>query len=69
MKLINNITAAYKWFVSEKCDHCHGLLRKSNSTFHGAVEVNDTISGSKKVLFNLCNYCYEVDKLIRAKAK
>lgn len=49
----------YKKFT--KCEFCgKGLFRYGN--YHGGIDINDTISGNKKITIYLCNLCYTLFK-------
>jgi len=52
----------FVWAFSEKCELCHGSLRRGGDMYYGGIEVKDTISGSRKRTAYVCNLCYQLHK-------
>ena len=46
-------------YKTEKCQHC-GLYLHRFKGYHGAVDINQNISGSKRETAYLCNLCYHI---------
>jgi hypothetical protein len=64
MYKLNQLLKDKLWFLfdSEKCELCHGKLRRRGDLYYGGVDVYDTIEPSKKRTAYLCNLCYQLFK-------
>jgi len=56
-KIINKLKCWWR-LKFDKCEHCHGRLRKSYDSYYGGIDVNKNISGTSKETYYVCNLCY-----------